>query len=42
MPKNKGGDAKGGAKGAKGKGGEVKETTGKQNGQKVKIRHVLW
>ena len=44
MAKNKGGDAKAGAKGGKAKGGDAKEASGsgKQNGQKIKIRHILW
>ncbi|CAN8096777.1 unnamed protein product [Discula destructiva] len=43
MAKTKGGDAKAGGKGAKGKGGDAKDSSGsgKQNGQKIKIRHIL-
>lgn len=41
MPKNKGGNQAAG-KGPPGRGGEVKAGGAKQNGQKIKIRHILW
>lgn len=41
MAKNKGGDAKAGGKGAKGK-DEKDSGSGKKNGLKIKIRHILW
>lgn len=42
MAKNKGGDQKAGGKGPKGKGGDAPAAGAKQNGQKIKIRHILW
>lgn len=44
MGKKQGGDQKsGGAKGAKGKGDEKDSGSGgKKNGQKIKVRHILW
>lgn len=39
MPKNKGSDSKAAGKAAHGK---VVAGGAKQNGQKIKIRHILW